>query len=55
MKIMLNVPYEEKELVKALHARWDKESKSWYIPDGIDYHLFQNGLILKCINPWKLH
>ena len=41
MKIVLNVPYEEKELVKALHARWDKESKSWYIPDGIDYHLFQ--------------
>ena len=41
MKIMLNVSCEEKDLVKALHARWDKESKCWYIPDGIDYHPFQ--------------
>ena len=34
MKIILNVPYEEKDLVKALHGRWD--GKSWYIPEGVD-------------------
>ena len=39
--IKLNVSHKEKDLVKALHARWDKESKSWYIPDWIDYHPFQ--------------
>ena len=39
--IKLNVSREEKDLVKALHARWDKESKCWYIPDWIDYRPFQ--------------
>jgi traC len=39
MKIILNVPYEEKDLVKALHGRWD--GKSWYIPEGVDYHPFR--------------
>ena len=39
MKIMLNVPYEEKDLVKALHGRWD--GKSWYVPKGVDYHPFR--------------
>jgi DNA polymerase III epsilon subunit-like protein len=32
-KSYLNVPFSEKDDVKALGARWDKETKQWYIPD----------------------
>jgi len=39
MKIILNVPYEEKDLVKALHGR--RDGKSWYTPEGVDYHPFR--------------
>ena len=39
--IELNASYNEKELVKALNARWNKDLKIWYIPDEIDYHPFQ--------------
>jgi len=30
MKIYLDVPYEEKDQVKRLGARWDSKEKSWY-------------------------
>lgn len=33
MKI-LNVPYAEKDQAKALGARWNKERRTWYVPDG---------------------
>jgi hypothetical protein len=33
MKI-LKVPYAEKDEAKALGARWNKERKLWYVPDG---------------------
>lgn len=38
MKVLLNVPFDEKDDAKFLGAKWDKEVKSWYIEDisGID-------------------
>ena len=35
-KTFLTVPYKEKEQVKKLGAKWDKESKLWYAPEGAD-------------------
>ena len=31
-KIYLTVPYKEKDEAKKLGARWDPDSKLWYIP-----------------------
>ena len=30
-RITLNVPYREKDTVKSLGGRWDKEKKTWYV------------------------
>ena len=30
----LKVPYAEKDEAKALGARWNKDRKMWYVPDG---------------------
>jgi putative DNA primase/helicase len=38
----LAVPYREKDQAKALGAKWDKEAKAWYAPEGAD--LAQSGL-----------
>ena len=38
MRIILNVPYEEKDAARKLGAKWN--GKSWYVPDGIDVHPF---------------
>lgn len=35
-RVTLNVPYAEKEHAKAAGARWDKEAKHWYAPQGAD-------------------
>lgn len=35
-RIDLNVPYEEKDHVKKLGARWDAVRKVWYIEAGTD-------------------
>lgn len=35
-KTYLAVPYAEKNEAKACGARWEKESKSWYLPQGGD-------------------
>ena len=32
----LQVPFKEKEAAKALGAKWDKEAKGWYAPEGTD-------------------
>ncbi|MDD4937222.1 MAG: zincin-like metallopeptidase domain-containing protein [Acidiphilium sp.] len=32
----LAVPYREKNDAKKLGAKWDKEAKSWYAPEGVD-------------------
>lgn len=31
MKIMLNVPFSEREEAKKLRCRWDRASKRWYV------------------------
>lgn len=33
-KITMNVPYDEKDMVKSEGARWDSGIKKWYIPEG---------------------
>jgi exodeoxyribonuclease VII large subunit len=32
MSIYLEVPYEQKDSVKARGARWDSIKKKWYVP-----------------------
>lgn len=39
-RIDINVPFSEKERVKAFGARWDATKKSWYIPPGISLESF---------------
>jgi len=39
--IALKVPFNEKDQAKALGARWNAESKHWYVPQGIDAAPFQ--------------
>ena len=34
--IDLQVPYSQKDEAKSLGAKWDRENKVWFIPDGID-------------------
>jgi Domain of unknown function (DUF5710) len=36
MRVDLNVPYAEKDEVKKLGARWDRDGRVWYVPDGVD-------------------
>ena len=36
IRIDLNVPYAEKDEAKALGARWDRESQTWYAPSGTE-------------------
>lgn len=38
----LAVPFKEKDEAKALGAKWDKQAKAWYAPEGTD--LVQSGL-----------
>lgn len=35
-KIYLEVPYKEKDQVKALGAKWDKQTSHWCVPQGTD-------------------
>ena len=39
-KTYLNVSYAQKDVVKALGARWDPAHKKWYVPANIDLGLF---------------
>ena len=39
-KIYLNVPFEEKDQVKALGAKWDWDEKKWYFTDENKRDLF---------------
>nr|WP_248697806.1 zincin-like metallopeptidase domain-containing protein [Pseudomonas syringae] len=36
----LNVPFKEKDQAKALGAKYDRQERSWYIPNGLDKELF---------------
>jgi hypothetical protein len=35
-KVFLQVPFREKDAVKALGAKWDANTKKWYVPEGLD-------------------
>lgn len=35
-KTWLHVPFREKDVAKALGARWDRQEKLWYAPEGTD-------------------
>lgn len=35
-KMLIVVPYKEKDEAKALGARWDRRQQSWYVPAGMD-------------------
>lgn len=43
-RINLKVPFAEKDEAKSLGARWDKDLKTWYVPDGVDASLFAKWL-----------
>lgn len=40
MPLKINVLYAEKDLAKEKGAFWDKENKTWFIPDHKDINLF---------------
>lgn len=40
IKTYINVPFTEKEQVKALGGLYDREASSWYVPAGHDLNLF---------------
>ncbi|HLR92489.1 MAG TPA: DUF5710 domain-containing protein, partial [Atopostipes sp.] len=44
-KLLLNVPYREKEEAKALGARWNPEIKKWYATNRTTYHQFLKWLL----------
>ena len=37
----LNVPYNQKETVKSLGAKWDPEEKKWFAPKGVTLEDFE--------------
>lgn len=39
-RTFIAVPFSEKNEAKALGAKWSKQDKSWYIPDGTDAAVF---------------
>jgi hypothetical protein len=39
--ISLKVPFNEKDQAKALGARWNADSKQWYVPQGMDSAPFE--------------
>lgn len=46
-KTFINVPFQEKNDARALGARWDREQKSWYIPECVNTALFERWMITK--------
>jgi hypothetical protein len=41
---ILKVSFNEKDQAKSLGARWNAESKHWYVPQGIDTAPFEKWL-----------
>ena len=40
----LKVPFNEKDQAKSLGARWNAESKHWFVPVGVDVAPFEKWL-----------
>jgi hypothetical protein len=49
--IALKVPFNEKDQVKSLGARWNSEAKHWYIPQGVDASPFAKWLTNAPLEP----
>jgi len=49
--IALKVPFNEKDQAKALGARWNAESKHWYIPQGVDTAPFEKWFTTESMQP----
>jgi len=43
-RIYLTAKFKEKDRVKALGARWDRQAGQWYVPDGLDQAAFASWL-----------
>lgn len=43
-RVYLDVIYAERNEIKHLGAKWDKQAKSWYVPGGVDPEPFQKWL-----------
>lgn len=41
-KTYLRVRFSEKDIVKALGARWDVDETAWFVPEGVDTAPFKN-------------
>lgn len=39
-QMYLHIPFEQKTRAKELGARWDGVAGAWYVPHGLDIHLF---------------
>ena len=39
-KVFIDVPYAQRNEAKELGAKWDKDNKSWYVPEGVNIELF---------------
>lgn len=39
-RVYVQIPFKEKEQARELGAKWDRQEKSWYIPDGVDKEPF---------------
>ena len=37
----------EKDLCKTLGAKWDKDKRKWYVPEGVDSKIFTRWFIDK--------
>lgn len=42
--IYINTPFDEKDIVKALGARWDMTRKQWYVLPDANLKLFEKWL-----------
>jgi putative DNA primase/helicase len=45
-RVNLNVPYADKDAVKALGAKWDRNAKTWYVPPGADLTKLQQWTVM---------
>lgn len=54
-KIILDVPYFEKDQAKELGAWWDPEIKKWYVPENKNKEDFRRWLPAAEVDPYAEH
>lgn len=53
-RVFLDVAFEEKDIVKSLGARWDRETRRWFVVgdvEGVDVDVFGRWLPMGCHGP----